>query len=966
MDEFEPKQFGKYYLLEKLAVGGMAEIYKAKTFGVDGFEKELAIKRILPHCSADKDFITMLIDEAKLSVMLSHANIVQVYDLGKVHDDYFISMEFIHGVNLRDLMYRCREDKVQMSVDLAVYVISEICKGLDYAHRKTDPHDNKPLNIVHRDISPQNVLLSYEGEVKIVDFGIAKAAMNISHTMAGILKGKIAYMSPEQAMGKSIDRRTDIFSTGILLYELIAGQKLYTGESQFEVLKKIRTTRITPETLPNTIPAPLKPIVAKALAYDIDARFQFAGDLQIELTKFLYSTYSDFSPRKLAAFIHEVFTREVGGEQVKSAREAAVEQQTSSMSLNERAKQLEIVHRESSFPQVGDTARAKGPGEALLQTMMSPADRRAAPPAAGEADTDRRRVRKKGRGIFKALAAMMILAAGLYAAQRFVPELRFWEKFLPVAPVVNATAGNASVTSEPPGAQIILNGAATGKTTPAILEGLAAGREHTIRAEMENFGPAEKRVAITGGALVEVALKLIEPKGMLNIITDPPGAAIMIEGRLTGLNTPAALENLPLGKDQRITLSKPDYEDFEQVVNLTTTKPQKISTHLKSIVPQSGKLMITSTPAGAAVWINGKDIGRTTPATIANLEPKKYVIQLAMNGYDGWSGNLDVGADQTVPVDALLMKTAAPPALPPPATPPLTPPTTPPLTPPTTPPVVEKPVTAPPAAPTEAEKAATAGKGSLRVTSNPAGAAVLLNGGSTGRRTPAVIEDLKIGSSYNIRFDLEGYKSVTRKKSIQKPSDTLYAELSKEEQKAPPPETPRIETPPPAETPKPAKIEPVKPEPAKPEPETAAKGGTGTIRVASNPSGADVFINSELKGRTPITVTVPSGTVSVLINKEGAARVSRQVTVKPGQTVNLTDINLGDLYGEVSLSSDPPRAQVIFDGQAIPAPTPVTVRRVRRDQQHSVTIQLPGYRSWSKSFSMDEGNKSFSATLQQQ
>ncbi|MBI4126351.1 MAG: serine/threonine protein kinase, partial [Deltaproteobacteria bacterium] len=264
-ETFEPKQFGKYFLLEKLAVGGMAEIYKSKTFGAEGFEKLLVLKRILPHCAADKEFITMLIDEAKLSVLLSHANIVQVYDLGKVGDDYFIAMEFIHGVNLRDVLYKLREAKRAVPPDLAVFITSEICKGLDYAHRKTDSA-NHALDIVHRDVSPQNILISYEGEVKIVDFGIAKAAMNISHTMAGILKGKIAYMSPEQAMGKAIDRRTDIFSTGILLYEMLTGTRMYTGESQFEVLKKIRTSHIDAGALPETIPQQLRPVLAKALA----------------------------------------------------------------------------------------------------------------------------------------------------------------------------------------------------------------------------------------------------------------------------------------------------------------------------------------------------------------------------------------------------------------------------------------------------------------------------------------------------------------------------------------------------------------------------------------------------------------------------------------------------------------------------------------------------------------------------
>src|SRR3989338_3415549 len=278
---FEPKQFGKYLLLEKLAVGGMAEIYKAKTFGAEGFEKLLALKKILQHAAADKEFITMLVDEAKLSVLLSHANIVQVYDLGKLGDDFFITMEFINGVNLRDILYRLREKGKQLVPEYAVYIVSEVCKGLDYAHRKTDSQNN-PLGIVHRDVSPQNILISYEGEVKIVDFGIAKAAMNISHTMAGILKGKIAYMSPEQATGKNVDYRTDIFSIGIVLHEALTGNKLFTGDSQFEVLKKILSSKISADALPVSIPQPLRVVLAKALAYRPEDRYQSASDMQID------------------------------------------------------------------------------------------------------------------------------------------------------------------------------------------------------------------------------------------------------------------------------------------------------------------------------------------------------------------------------------------------------------------------------------------------------------------------------------------------------------------------------------------------------------------------------------------------------------------------------------------------------------------------------------------------------------
>jgi len=257
MANFEPKPFGKYFLTDRIAIGGMAEIYKAKTFGVDGFEKIMAIKKILSHYSADKEFITMLTDEAKLVVNLSHANIVQVYDLGRVGDDYFISMEFIDGINLRDILERVVELGQKIPSDVLVYIATEVCKGLDYAHNKKDINSN-PLKIVHRDISPQNILVSFDGGVKIVDFGIAKAAMNLSQTNIGFLKGKVNYMSPEQAFGKPIDGRTDVFSLGIVMYELFTGNRLFSGDSQMQILKKIRNTKITVDALSDEIPKKIK------------------------------------------------------------------------------------------------------------------------------------------------------------------------------------------------------------------------------------------------------------------------------------------------------------------------------------------------------------------------------------------------------------------------------------------------------------------------------------------------------------------------------------------------------------------------------------------------------------------------------------------------------------------------------------------------------------------------------------
>ncbi len=992
MNDFEPKQFGKYLLLERLAVGGMAEIFRAKTYGVDGFEKELVIKRILPHCSADKDFIDMLVDEAKLSVLLSHANIVQVYDLSKVGDDYYIAMELIRGVNLRDVMYSCREAGVPIPIEIAVYIASEICKGLDYAHRKTGP-DNQPLGIVHRDVSPQNILLSYEGEVKIVDFGIAKAAMNISHTLAGILKGKIAYMSPEQAMGKTVDRRTDIFSGGILLYEMLTGQKLFTGESQFEVLKKIRTTRLTLAQLPDSIPEALKPIVLKALAYNNEERYQHAGDFQVDLTKYLYSNHIDFAPRKLAVFIHEIFAEKIRSEQTRKAREHDPDRLTSTLNLQEGARQVSLVKGDEPGSISEITARTGAEEERFVDTMVTPrtgpppartpAPRRAAP----REESITSRGPKKRHFLRNAAAVLMLIAAG-YAAYRFLPSQRPAPETpeQPPAGTEQAAVGSLSVISVPPGARILLDGADTGRVTPSILENLDAGKVYTVRLEKEEFAPAETPVRVLGGQQTPLSLTLPAATGTLEIESAPAGAAIMVNGQPTGLTAPATIPNLKLGSDIRVVLSRADFEDFEQVVTLSSSKPQKLAARLTPVSPQMGRLTINSSPAGAVVQINEKETGRTTPAMIANLAPGTYNVKLSMEGYDPWSGSVEVKDNRPVPIEATLARRGelppaageqaaaqpAQPMLPPAGEQPAAgqPPTTPAQPPevPTTPAAPGEQVASIPTTPAQPpqpqeqippaaeQKPSAAAEASVKVTSTPAGARIALDGKDTGKVTPATLEKLKVGSTVRVRLDLAGYKSATRKRTIAKPSESVAVTLEKEA--APEPPATAATQPPTVPAEKPQKAE---------KPAEAVSGGKpGTIKVSSNPSGADVFINSEFKGKTPLSASVPAGSAQVLVNLEGKARVSRTVTVKPGETVNLSNIELGELFGEVSLNSDPPAAQVIFDGQAIPARTPVTIRKVRRDRPHSVTIQMPGYKPWSTSFSLDSGSKSFNATLQPQ
>ncbi len=314
----KPIPFGKYLLLERVNVGGMAEVFKAKAFGVEGFERLIAVKRILPSIAEDQEFITMFIDEAKISVQLTHANIAQIFDLGKVGDSYFIAMEFVHGKDLRAIFDRARKRGETVPVPMACYIAMKLCEGLDYAHNKKDA-SGRDLNLVHRDVSPQNILLSYDGESKLIDFGIAKAAGKAGKTQAGILKGKFGYMSPEQVRGLPLDRRSDIFAVGICLYELLTGERLFVGESDFSTLEKVKNVEIMPPSTYNRrIPEELEQIVLKGLAKDVDDRYQTAMDLHDDLQSFMYTSGNFFSRKDLGAYMRKAFAEEIAKE---SARE---------------------------------------------------------------------------------------------------------------------------------------------------------------------------------------------------------------------------------------------------------------------------------------------------------------------------------------------------------------------------------------------------------------------------------------------------------------------------------------------------------------------------------------------------------------------------------------------------------------------------------------------------------------------
>ncbi|MGD8521395.1 MAG: serine/threonine-protein kinase, partial [Desulfobacterales bacterium] len=300
------QQIGPYLLKQKVARGGMAELFLADYVRRDGFRRKVAIKRILPHLAGNKDFIKMFTREARLAALLQHPNIVQIFDYGKIENAYFIAMEYIDGKNLAEILSAMNQG---LTVEQTVFIILQICKGLDYSHTKRD-EKGTALNIVHRDISPQNMLISYQGEVKISDFGISKARSEPSLTQAGVVKGKLAYLSPEQALGETIDQQVDIYALGLVFYETLTGKRVYNFSNDVEAIRTIPKKDIDSLTksMPD-LPQEVNRIVMKCLEKDKNKRYQDASALYHDLLACKKELKITFDTADLAEFMRKNFKK---------------------------------------------------------------------------------------------------------------------------------------------------------------------------------------------------------------------------------------------------------------------------------------------------------------------------------------------------------------------------------------------------------------------------------------------------------------------------------------------------------------------------------------------------------------------------------------------------------------------------------------------------------------------------------
>jgi serine/threonine protein kinase len=544
LTEGMPVRFGKYTLIRKLATGGMAELFLAIQRSVAGFEKLLVIKRILPAMNQDRAFIDMLLHEARIAATLSHPNIVQIFDVGQHEGNYYIAMEHVHGEDLRSIVRQMKKKGVtEFPLEHAISIILGMCAGLAYAHEKRDL-DGSQLNIVHRDISPQNVVVTFTGDVKIVDFGIAKSDTKLNHdanTRSGKLKGKIPYMSPEQARGEGIDWRTDIFAASVMLFELTTGKRLFKGASEFETLKLICEREYPhPSQIRPGYPQELEHIVMRGLSKDRGARFQSAREMQAMLEEFVRRERIPTSTIALSQFMQSLFE-----DKLATQKEALLQ-----------GKQLaDIIALQEGADGAGEGDGNGRPSQSLLST-----------PAASHTVTGVNVARPaRGAGVVLGLlgAALVVSAAGIGGLYYWKTHTASTEtgaaSATPVATQAPLTRGAVAIVSDPAGAAIWLNGELRTELTPATLTKLPVGAPFDVKLTRDGYEDQTQTVTLTETDSSS-ALSFVLKKGTLaldvSVRPQVNGVSLILDGKGYSQTN---IDGVTSGEQHRLVVGAPGY-----------------------------------------------------------------------------------------------------------------------------------------------------------------------------------------------------------------------------------------------------------------------------------------------------------------------------------------------------------------------------------------------------------------------
>lgn len=600
------EQFGKYLLLEKIAAGGMAEIYLARSGAANGLNKFFAIKRILPQFSSNEEFISMFKEEAKVAINLNHSNVVSIFDFGIEAGQFYLVMDYCEGRNLRQIINELKKSNKSFTIDQALFLVKETAAGLDHAHRCTDSASGRPLNITHRDMSPQNIMLSFEGEVKVIDFGIAKAETEAEATKAGTLKGKFSYMSPEQAEGETIDPRTDVFALGIVLWELLANDRLFTGSNEAAILRKVRDCQVPPIRKINpTVPPELERIVMKSLAKDRNIRYQTAANFHRDLNRFLNTQYPDFSPQDFSHFIKDSF---------KTAYQEGRDK------LVAYTKADFIVPKSNVEPGKIDTvvpstmAPVKPIGTAELPQV--PSGFNAEQNQKIKLDGLRESANQSTRNLLLATSGMYkssnntIISPGGNPGQTRITQ---------ISQISNSKNRNSEdITSiSMKAALVVMLTVGSWWGYKNYLVGSSKTKIRQVVAQPKGTSASINQMDAASVATIKISVS-----------SSPDDAQILIDGRDTGNKTPAVV-SLTANKETEITIRKNGYLDYK--VSKTFAETSQVMATMQSISTAYLNISVNDTNSFTKISINGKELLEKPPIAKYPVVAEKEITISAYN-----------------------------------------------------------------------------------------------------------------------------------------------------------------------------------------------------------------------------------------------------------------------------------------------------------------------------------------------
>jgi hypothetical protein len=685
-----PIPFGKYVLLERISVGGMAEVFKAKTFGLKGFARIVAIKRILPQLAEDSNFVDMFIAEAKTAVELNHPNLCQVFDLGIEGNDHYIAMEYIEGKDLLALHNFGRRTRTRIPVHLVAYIGARIAEGLDYAHRRKGP-DGESLGIVHRDVSPQNVIVTYDGGVKLIDFGIAKArAREHKETQAGVLKGKFGYMSPEQIDGaRSIDHRSDIFALGTVVHELLTGKRLFLGDSDFATLEKVRNATFEPASATNPdVPPELDAILARALTRSPDERYGWASEMAEDLVEWLHRSGHGQLNTQLGDWMRTQFAQDLEREKARNelyaqivfdgdaaadvdadesidqtradAPPALAAQRKGPEAVDEGDEETQLwepldepepnsrAPKAAAAPPATPTPRSAGARPPSLAEVAPVQDNPSFglrwPPLQDRASG----VNTTRRDVW--IGALLVVVAGLAGVAAY--------RALDAAP--DPVARGTVVVRVEPGDDLTLylDNQVVGTASPLVRSDVSAGM-HTLRVEKDGYVSHQSTVEVSAGGMVEREVRLEAFEGgsaRLTVRLNPPDALLRVDGRLVTATEISGFIEVPSGRAVLLEATHDGHQPFKQTLKFDAGSSQS---HALVLTPLPASLFVDSVPPGE-VHIDGVHRGRA-PLTLQDLDPtREYAVRITRPGFRPHEERLRFGPRRTVQLEPRLEPLDAP------------------------------------------------------------------------------------------------------------------------------------------------------------------------------------------------------------------------------------------------------------------------------------------------------------------